>query len=105
MTTSPKRRWFAYTLRTLFVVVTVSAIGIGTMLIAWRSWQMRVTFSKACQVRDGMTESEVRAILGVPFEYRRPGSHRTLLVYYASDFGDPYWFEFGANGGFTDWGR
>ena len=29
MTTAPKRRWFSYSLRTLFVVVTLVAIGLG----------------------------------------------------------------------------
>ncbi len=29
MTTTPKRRWFAYSLRTLFVVVTVFGLAVG----------------------------------------------------------------------------
>jgi hypothetical protein len=29
MTTAPKRRWFKYSLRTLFVVVTAIAVGLA----------------------------------------------------------------------------
>ena len=42
MTTAPRRRWFRFSLRTLFVVVTITAIGcwlIGPVAIAkWREW-------------------------------------------------------------------
>jgi len=40
MTSTPKRRWFRFSLRTLFVVVTVAACYIG-----WGAWAVRSTGS------------------------------------------------------------
>ena len=37
MTTRPRRRWFRFSLRTMFVVVTVAGLALG-----WLVWQIRI---------------------------------------------------------------
>ena len=46
MSEKPNRRWLQFSLRTLLVVVTLSAVGVGMVWRMWPWWQERVVVSR-----------------------------------------------------------
>ncbi|HTM56291.1 MAG TPA: hypothetical protein VL175_19835 [Pirellulales bacterium] len=60
--TAPKRRWFRFSLRTLFVVVTMVAASCWVYLAGWPRWQLyreQSDFEESVkQLRAGMTPNE-----------------------------------------------
>ena len=86
--TTPHR--FRFSLRTLFVVVTVLAIGTG-MLLSISRWRWSIE-SDLHRVRIGMTKSEVFQALGEPSQ----GNDHEWA--YPDGFHDPYIISFNSNG-------
>jgi hypothetical protein len=93
MTLAPKRH-LSYSLRTLFVVVTLASLAIA----AWRSMPRNVTFAETQRVKFGMTRDEVRQAIGEPAS-KQPWHDREIWQYFQSMFGwESFWVEFDANG-------
>jgi hypothetical protein len=75
MTSAPKRRWFRFSLRTLFVVVTVGAV------LSWLGWNFR-----AVRQRDDaiwLIESK-----GGQVDFVQPGSEKFAAPIIFRLFGD-----------------
>jgi outer membrane protein assembly factor BamE (lipoprotein component of BamABCDE complex) len=66
MIPAPKRCW-CFTLRTLFVMVTVACLAAAT----WRAIPRTVTFEETAHIKIGMTQDQVRELIGEPaFTYQ-----------------------------------
>jgi hypothetical protein len=50
MTTAPKRRWFRFSLRTLFVVVTVAALFLGWIGVSLKQARQRTDVLQSLEV-------------------------------------------------------
>ena len=78
----PKRRWFTFSLRTLFAVVTLVAVGSWAYLVGWPLWvkgREQLDFEKSAQqLKAGMTLNEAYQLLRWN---QVDGSHPTETFY------------------------
>ena len=79
--TAPKRRWFAYSLRTMFVCVTVVACWLGYSLNWLRQRHAVIEDSKACH-----EYSEPRSAPGLLWLFGEPGYEDINPRYYTSNW-------------------
>jgi hypothetical protein len=79
MTTTPKRRWFAYSLRTLFVVVTVFGCALGWQL-NWIHQRHELLATGSVLIDESGPDSSV-----VPAAVRAPS-----LLWLLGELGYPY---------------
>jgi len=89
MNQPPKRRW-SFSLRTIFVVVTLAAF----CATAWRAYPRSVR-GKLYLLRPGVTQAQVIERLG------EPQDRYNSDYLYPDGFHDPYVVEFGPDGTFT----
>jgi hypothetical protein len=74
--TQPKRRWFRFGLRTLFVVVTLAAVGSWTYWIGWSRW---VTYREQVQFVESVEHIKVGMTAFQASKGLKPGSHITVF--------------------------
>jgi hypothetical protein len=77
MTPAPKRRWFAYSLRTLFVVVTVVSICVAWVAYERRQSRHEFQIVEQLQARNGTVHIEVAGLFDAAEPYGKPNRKRS----------------------------